>query len=96
MDPTTGPLAGGTLVTVTGTNFLDSATMLCRFGTLALTNGLRISSSVAVCPSPAGASLGTVPLAVSNNAQDYVGALNYLYIGAAFFGSRVCVFVPGF
>ena len=49
--PSSGPTAGGTVVTVTASNLLANAT--CRFGTLAGAAATVVSSSVVECAAPA-------------------------------------------
>jgi hypothetical protein len=71
--PTTGPVSGATVVTVTGTGFLPRYLLQCRFGTqrVSATYG---SGSILRCLSPAsgGSATGTVVLEVSNNNADLV------------------------
>jgi len=62
--PTGGPKSGGTHVTLYGTNFYESQTIVCRFGTIVnrtiaqLDRGLDGSIHV-ICPSPAFKPLST-------------------------------------
>ena len=67
--PTSGPVAGGSVVTVTGTNFTASGTLVCRFGSTRVT-ATWSSATRLRCDSPASAA-GPVQLAVSNNNQDF-------------------------
>ena len=52
--PTTGPAAGGTLVTITGTNFTGSPTPTVDFGPTATTNVTVVSATSITADSPAG------------------------------------------
>lgn len=67
--PSTGPAAGGTTVTITGTNFvphLDSANApIVKFGNALATNVVVVSPTQITCTSPAG-SIGSVGITVIN------------------------------
>ena len=64
IDPTTGPLAGGTTVTITGTGFTDTCTV--SFGEAAGTN-LKFSSSSSISvDTPAGKQAGPVDVTVTD------------------------------
>lgn len=77
---TGGPSYGTTLVTLTGTEFLATAT--CRFGTLMATATTVVTSTRLVCESPAQ-SVGEVSVEVTNNAQDFTSwLLQFQYYGA--------------
>ena len=52
LSPTSGPSSGGTLVTITGTNFTGASAV--NFGTTAAQSFLVISSTSATATSPAG------------------------------------------
>jgi uncharacterized protein (TIGR03437 family) len=62
VDPVIGPPAGGTLVTVTGTNFQNGATV--QFGSVAATSVVFVSVTTLRAAAPAGT--GTVALSVTN------------------------------
>jgi hypothetical protein len=68
--PTTGPVSGATKVTVTGTGFVDSPLLACRFGAGASSMAEWISATRLVCASTAQA-VGSVSLEISNNNQDF-------------------------
>jgi hypothetical protein len=73
-------LAGGTVVTVTGTNFLGSDVFACMFGTAAR-RGTYLSTSTARCVVP-GAAAGAANVRVSNNNNDYAtSSVFYTYDG---------------
>lgn len=52
LKPDKGPTRGGTKVRVTGVNFADTSTMLCRFGEV-VTTAIYDSTEVLTCSSPA-------------------------------------------
>jgi len=63
VSPNNGPVAGGTSVTITGTNFASGATV--TFGTAAATNVTIVSSTTITATTPAG-SAGAVSVTVTN------------------------------
>ena len=63
ISPSNGGLAGGTAVTITGTNFLTGATV--TFGTAAATNVVVVNSTTITATTPAE-SAGTVNVTVTN------------------------------
>jgi IPT/TIG domain len=65
LSPTSGPNAGGTSVTINGTNFTSPATV--KFGTNAATNVDVVSATEITAVSPAGSS-GTVDVTVTTSA----------------------------
>ncbi len=77
VSPSSGPLAGGTFVTITGSNFNGGATV--RFGSTAATS-VTITFSSVTCLSPAG-SIGFSTVSVTNldgQAGSLSGGFNYL------------------
>ena len=52
VSPNSGPVAGGTAVTITGTNFAAGATV--KFGATAATNVVVVSSTSITATTPAG------------------------------------------
>jgi len=66
ISPSTGPVAGGTAVTITGTNFAAGATV--AFGGAAATNVVVVSSTQITATTPAG-SVGPVTVTVTVNGQ---------------------------
>ena len=77
--PTTGPVTGSTVVTVIGSNFVNTPGLYCRFGTLAAVQGLWQTASVMTCLSPSSVP-GTVAVEVSNNNQDFTAnSVQYIY-----------------
>jgi hypothetical protein len=62
ISPTTGPAAGGTSVTITGTGFTGAATV--NFGTNAATSVTYVSPTQLIATSPAGTN--TVDITVKN------------------------------
>ena len=63
VSPNTGPIAGGTAVTITGTNFAAGATV--TFGGTAATNVVVVSGTQITATTPAG-SAGAVTVTVTN------------------------------
>jgi hypothetical protein len=63
VSPNSGPTAGGTAVTITGTNFVAGATV--TFGTAAATNVVVVSGTSITATTPAG-SAGAVTVTVTN------------------------------
>lgn len=53
VSPTTGGVAGGTAVTLTGTNFPVGTTPIVLFGTVAASNVVVVSATSITCVSPA-------------------------------------------
>src|SRR6202042_120371 len=66
VSPNNGPAAGGTAVTITGTNFAAGATV--TFGATAATNVVVVSSTSITATTPAG-SAGAVTVTVTVNGQ---------------------------
>jgi len=73
---------GGTLVTVTGTNFVNATRSFCRFD-VKLSKTTFITASLLTCVAPAAAGgAGAVTLAVSNNNVDFSATTPFTYDGA--------------
>eukprot|EP00741_Cyanophora_paradoxa_P010637 tig00020537_g10281.t1 len=69
--PNNGPLAGGSSVTVTGSNFMNTGEFLkCRFGDDTV-SAKFINSTALVCLSPGAPVRGLAPVEVSLNDADY-------------------------
>ena len=64
VSPNNGPAAGGTAVTITGTNFASGATV--TFGSTAATNVTVVNSTTITATTPAG-SAGAVTVTVTNS-----------------------------
>jgi lysophospholipase L1-like esterase len=64
VSPTHGPLTGGTPVTITGINFLEST--LVEFGDRPATNVQHISATQMIATTPAGVALGPVSVKAMN------------------------------
>jgi hypothetical protein len=80
--PSSGPVGGATTVTVTGTAFVASDLLYCKFGSAGRTHGTYVTSILLKCLSHSSATPGTVLLQVSNNNQDFAASLmEYLYYG---------------
>ena len=80
VNPTSGPLAGGTVVTITGTGFQSGATV--KFGGVAATNVTFGSATQITATSPAHAA-GAVDVVVTNpDTQTGTLTAGYLYASA--------------
>ena len=79
--PTLGAMAGGTVVTVTGTAFVNSNQLVCKFGTLPLASGEFVSSTRVLCTSTASPATGAVSLSLSSNNQDFTSGATFTYLG---------------
>lgn len=71
VSPAAGPITGGTLVTVSGTQIVNSANLVCSFDDIVV-SGLCLADPCLsmVCVAPAHVA-GRVQLGVSNNRIDY-------------------------
>jgi hypothetical protein len=75
--PSNGPLAGGTPVTISGSGFLSTGAVGCKFGTAAV-SATFVSAAQLLCAAPAGT--GTVAVTVSNNGVEYSAtSANFIY-----------------
>ncbi|MGE5057516.1 MAG: beta strand repeat-containing protein [Acidobacteriota bacterium] len=79
VSPNTGPAAGGTGVTITGTNFASGATVL--FGSAAATGVNVVNTSTITATTPAGS--GAVTVTVTVNGQTGSLANGFIYSGSA-------------
>jgi uncharacterized protein (TIGR03437 family) len=81
----TGPVAGGTAVTITGTNLFTATNVstCVKFGGVAATSIVVVSNTSITCVSPAGT--GTVDVKVTTNAgtSSPVVADQFTYTNAA-------------
>jgi hypothetical protein len=78
VSPNNGPPAGGTSVTITGTNFATGATV--TFGSAAATNVVVVSATQITATTPAGG--GVVTVTVTANGQSGSLASGFTYNGA--------------
>jgi fibronectin type 3 domain-containing protein len=78
VSPNSGPAAGGTAVTITGSNFAAGATV--TFGGAAATNVVVVSGTSITATAPAG-SAGAVTVAVTVSGQSGNLASGFTYIG---------------
>jgi hypothetical protein len=76
LSPSSGPTTGGTVVTITGTNFLGSTV---TFGGVAATNVSVTSSTSITATTPARASTGAVPVVVTNSDGQSVSFNSFTY-----------------
>jgi len=75
--PTFGPVSGGSVVTVTGADFLQTMSLACQFGTSAVLASFKSNTQIE-CASPAS-SAGDVLLSVANNNLDFVVVGNFSF-----------------
>ena len=80
-----GSTAGGTAVTITGTNFVSGATV--KFGSTAATNVVVVNSTTITATTPAG-SAGAVTVTVTVSGQSGSLTNGYTYCGYADGGRR--------
>ena len=73
--PVSGPLIGGTEVTVVGSGFVDDGYIRCKFGDLEVT-GVATSSTQILCTTPSQLTTGPVAFEMSLNE-----GVDYLYEG---------------
>ncbi|MGF7182393.1 IPT/TIG domain-containing protein, partial [Tunturiibacter psychrotolerans] len=76
VSPNNGPVAGGTAVTITGTNFAAGATV--TFGSAAATNVVVVNSTEITATTPAG-SAGAVTVTMTANGQSGSLANGFTY-----------------
>ena len=69
-DAFSGPLSGGTIITVTGLNLLNDSKLQCRFNDT-LVPHTYMSSTQMLCETPVSLQNGTVYVEVSTNNFDY-------------------------
>jgi hypothetical protein len=82
--PALGPSSGGAVVTVFGSNFLNTSTLCCQFGDK-LVSATFLNASALTCLTPRSeVQRSVVPLEVSNNGQDFSSrsAVQYKYVPA--------------
>ena len=92
--PLAGPAGGGTLVTVTGSGFIDQPSLRCTFDSQTV-SAVYVSPTSLVCASPPLLATGNVTLGVANNAADYVYATpTYAYYPAPSVASVSPSFIP--
>jgi Domain of unknown function (DUF1929)/IPT/TIG domain/Glyoxal oxidase N-terminus len=91
--PNSGPVAGGTVVTITGTNFQKGATV--SFGGTAAIN-VTVASSTSITATTPTDTAGAVTVVVTDS-NKLSGALNngYTYTAAADFAMTVATLAPG-
>jgi hypothetical protein len=75
-------VAGGTVVTVTGSGFLYTAQLSCKFATTVIT-ATYLTASTAACVAPANGGVGSVTLEMSNNGQVFTSTGGRFYYMSA-------------
>ena len=80
VSPNGGPVAGGTAVTITGTDFAAGATVM--FGAVAATNVVVVNSTTITATAPTAGSTGSVTVTVINSGGQKGSLANaFTYIG---------------
>ncbi len=85
ISPRTGPIDGGTTVTIDGVNFLPGATV--SFGGAAATSVTVVNSTRITAVTPARASYGSVALALTSGGQTVTQANGFSYLNSS--GSNI-------
>lgn len=105
--PELGPASeGGTVITVQGEGFKNSAELSCKFGNIAGVTALWLSSTALLCKTPRHRP-GLVTIQVTNNGMDFSStAVKYMYVNnptleslqptKVFETGQIPVFVKGF
>ncbi|CAM9245753.1 unnamed protein product, partial [Discosporangium mesarthrocarpum] len=79
IQPPSGPVSGGTTVTVLGTGFAGGGTIHCRIGGRP-SSAVIVSDSELLCTAPAQLTAGPLPLELSNNGVDKIySGTNFTY-----------------
>ena len=83
-EPSDGPTAGGTVLTITGTGFQPSAThgLWCQFGPALVAPAAWQSTSAVVCVTPAVADAQTVALALQIGGVDSRNTIPYHFLSS--------------
>lgn len=79
VSPDHGPLAGGTEITITGTNFASGATV--TIGSQAATSVVVVNSTTITATTPANASPGPAAIVVTVGPEDSTGTASFTYEG---------------
>ena len=77
--PKIGPVQGGTDVLITGSNFIDTGRILCRFGSIP-TKGEYINENTLKCTSPKVEKPGYVNLAIAIREDEFSSGLGTKYL----------------
>ncbi|CAM9134190.1 unnamed protein product, partial [Discosporangium mesarthrocarpum] len=73
LNPSSGSSSGGTIVLVSGNNFVDSGDLECVFGR-SVVPGLWLSSDIVQCQAPASHENTTVPVLVTSSAPNFTAS----------------------
>lgn len=79
IDPKIGPVAGGTVVKITGSNFENTGFVMCRFGAIYV-KGSYISENELQCVSPPVEKPGYVNLYVAIRPDEFSSGVNTQYL----------------
>ena len=72
--PVLGNQGGGTICTITGSNFINTGSLACRVGLFDPKIATWMSSTSLLCPMPISPITGEADVTVSNNNQDFTAA----------------------
>jgi PKD repeat protein len=90
ISPTSGPLAGGTPVTITGSNFVAGPSLGVTIGSVAASSVVRVDSTHITAVTPAGTAGAKDVVVISGDGQTAAGTGAFTYVAApvaAFSGS---------
>lgn len=79
IDPRIGPVSGGTVVKITGSNFEDTGHVMCKFGAI-FTKGEYISENELRCTAPPVENPGYVNLYVAIRPDEFSSGINTRYL----------------
>ena len=79
IEPRIGPVKGGTVVIVTGSNFINTGIVLCKFGSI-VTKGEYLNENELKCVSPKVERPGYVKLAIAIREDEFSSGLNTKYL----------------
>ena len=83
LSPTSGPVTGGTLLTVNGANYVNSGNNFCRVGAGTIVSAAYVSATRVTCTMPSGTA-GATAVEVSNNNVDFSSSgIQFTYVAAA-------------
>ena len=78
INPKIGPVKGGTVVTITGSNFEDTGYVMCKFGDK-YSQGTYVSQNELKCVAPPVEKPATVPLLVAIRPDEFSSGINTRY-----------------
>ena len=87
--PSSGSIDGGTIVTVQGSGFPQTAELYCRIGSVEEVKATWLSNSAVQCTTPPGKALGVVKVILTSNGVNVVPQqeLSFVYTSSAYIES---------